>query len=191
MRLVRAGVYSAVAVGAFSLSLAALPVPQDNVAESARVVNVVFKPAVGELDVPIYDWAEIEKPAPVVIPEPAPAPAPEPEPVVTPAQVVNVDPGSAQEIARNQVVARGWGEDQFSCLVNLWNRESGWNAAALNKSSGAYGIPQSLPGAKMASAGADWQTNPATQITWGLDYISGRYSNPCGAWAHSEANNWY
>ncbi len=101
------------------------------------------------------------------------------------------DPGSAQAIALEMVTARGWGADEFNCLVALWNRESGWNVYAHNASSGAYGIPQSLPGDKMASAGADWATNPATQITWGLGYIQSRYGTPCGAWAHSEANGWY
>ena len=101
------------------------------------------------------------------------------------------DPGSAQALAYQMVAERGWGEGDFSCLVALWNRESGWNVNAYNASSGAYGIPQSLPGSKMASHGADWQTNPATQIAWGLDYIAGRYGTPCGAWGHSEASGWY
>lgn len=101
------------------------------------------------------------------------------------------DPGSAKAIAYDMVVARGWGEEQYNCLVSLWNRESGWNAFAMNKSSGAYGIPQALPGTKMASAGADWATNPATQITWGLGYISARYGTPCGAWQASETKGWY
>jgi hypothetical protein len=100
------------------------------------------------------------------------------------------DPGSAQAIAQQMVTARGWGNDQYSCLVSLWNKESGWRVNAYNPS-GAYGIPQSLPGSKMASAGADWQTNPATQITWGLNYITGVYGTPCGAWAHSVSYNWY
>lgn len=100
------------------------------------------------------------------------------------------DPGSAQAIAQQMVAARGWGSDQFNCLVSLWNKESGWRVNAYNPS-GAYGIPQALPGSKMASAGADWQTNPATQITWGLNYIAGVYGTPCGAWGHSVANNWY
>jgi hypothetical protein len=85
----------------------------------------------------------------------------------------------------------GWGDDQFSCLVSLWNKESGWNYQAYNRSSGAYGIPQALPGSKMGSAGADWQTNPATQIAWGLGYIAGRYGSPCGAWSHSQSTGWY
>lgn len=101
------------------------------------------------------------------------------------------DPGSAKAIAYDMVKARGWGDDQYSCLVALWNKESGWNVYAHNGSSGAYGIPQALPGSKMASAGADWQTNPATQITWGLGYITGRYGSPCGAWSHSQATGWY
>ncbi|KJL44942.1 hypothetical protein RR49_00093 [Microbacterium ginsengisoli] len=75
--------------------------------------------------------------------------------------------------------------------MSLWNRESGWRANALNPSSGAYGIPQALPGSKMATAGADWRTNGNTQINWGLAYISARYGSPCGAWAHSQATGWY
>ena len=101
------------------------------------------------------------------------------------------DPGTAKAIAYDMVMARGWGEGEYSCLVALWQRESHWNAAAMNPYSGAYGIPQSLPGSKMASAGADWQTNPATQITWGLGYIAARYGTPCGAWEHSQARGWY
>ncbi len=81
----------------------------------------------------------------------------------------------------------GFGIDQFPCLDKLWKKESGWNYRAENRGSGAYGIPQALPGKKMASEGADWKTNPATQIKWGLGYIKGRYGTPCGAWAHSEA----
>jgi hypothetical protein len=100
------------------------------------------------------------------------------------------DPGTAQAIARAILQARGMGDDQYSCLVSLWNRESHWNVYAFNKD-GAYGIPQALPGSKMASAGPDWQTNPTTQITWGLGYITGRYSTPCGAWQHSESTGWY
>lgn len=127
------------------------------------------------------------------------------DPVVVPPPVVVVeeasasaapaagtpDPGSAQAIAQGILASMGMGDDQYSCLVALWNRESGWNVYAFNESSGAYGIPQSLPGDKMASAGADWATNPATQISWGLSYITSRYATPCGAWEHSEINGWY
>jgi len=99
--------------------------------------------------------------------------------------------GSPRAIAQDMLSDYGWGQDQWSCLNNLWNRESGWNPSARNPHSGAYGIPQSLPGSKMASAGSDWQTNPATQIKWGLGYIKSRYGSPCGAWAKSESVGWY
>jgi uncharacterized protein YabE (DUF348 family) len=109
--------------------------------------------------------------------------------VPDPATVV-VSPGSAQAIAKAMVAKRGWNSAQFSCLVSLWNRESGWRVNAANPS-GAYGIPQSLPGSKMAAAGADWRTDAATQITWGLGYIADRYGTPCGAWGHSQATGFY
>ncbi|MFF1920696.1 lytic transglycosylase domain-containing protein [Streptomyces sp. NPDC058221] len=81
--------------------------------------------------------------------------------------------------------------DQFQCFSNIVNHESSWNYRASNASSGAYGLVQALPGSKMASAGADWQTNPATQIKWGLNYMDSRYGSPCGAWSFWQANNWY
>jgi len=84
----------------------------------------------------------------------------------------------------------GWGGDQFSCLNSLWNKESRWNYQAYNPS-GATGVPQALPGSKMSSAGSDWQTNAATQVAWGLGYISSVYGTPCSAWSHSQAMNWY
>jgi hypothetical protein len=98
--------------------------------------------------------------------------------------------GTAQTFAAKAVARRGWAPSEFSCLVSLWNRESGWNTHAANPS-GAYGIPQALPGSKMASAGGDWQNSYETQVTWGLGYISGSYGSPCGAWAHSNAYGWY
>lgn len=117
---------------------------------------------------------------------------PPPPPVASAAPAAGVpDPGTAQAIAYAMLQSMGWGDDQYNCLVALWNRESGWNVYAHNESSGAYGIPQALPGSKMASAGADWATNPTTQITWGLGYISGRYGTPCGAWEASETQGWY
>lgn len=85
----------------------------------------------------------------------------------------------------------GWDSDQFSCLDALWEHESGWRVDATNPSSGAYGIPQALPGWKMAAYGDDWRTNPQTQIKWGLNYIADRYSTPCGAWSFWQANGWY
>jgi hypothetical protein len=132
---------------------------------------------------------------------PTPTPTPTPEPVVTDSSsssssswtppFVSPDPGTAQAIAYEMVRARGWGDDQFACLVALWNKESGWRVNAYNAGSGAYGIPQALPGSKMGSVAPDWETNPATQITWGLNYIGGRYGDPCGAWSHSESVGWY
>ena len=101
------------------------------------------------------------------------------------------DPAGAQAIAFDLSTSRGWGEGEFRCLIALWSRESGWNSSAQNPSSGAYGIPQALPASKMASAGADWATNPVTQIRWGLGYIDARYGSPCGAWGHSELKGWY
>ena len=101
------------------------------------------------------------------------------------------DPGTAQSIGYNMLPSFGFSQStQWGCLLNLWNRESGWVYDAEN-ASGAYGIPQALPGSKMASAGADWQTNPATQIKWGLGYISQIYGTPCGAWNFEEANGYY
>lgn len=101
------------------------------------------------------------------------------------------DPGSAQAVAYDMIMARGWDEQQYACLVALWDRESHWNVYAHNPTSGAYGIPQALPGNKMATAGDDWATNPKTQITWGLGYIEGRYGTPCAAWESSETRGWY
>ena len=95
---------------------------------------------------------------------------------------------TAQELASSTY---GWGADQFSCLDSLWTKESGWNYQAYNASSGATGIPQALPGSKMATAGSDWQTSARTQIIWGLGYISAAYGTPCAAWSHSQSVNWY
>lgn len=110
-----------------------------------------------------------------------------PSPVSTPAPPA----GTPQQIAQAMLGSYGWSSSQFGCLNLLWTRESGWNPFATNSTSGAYGIPQSLPASKMASAGPDWQTNPATQIRWGLGYIRATYGSPCGAWAHETSYGWY
>ena len=94
---------------------------------------------------------------------------------------------AAQQLASSKY---GWGSDQYGCLVNLWQKESGWNYKAYNPS-GATGIPQALPGSKMATAGSDWATNATTQVAWGLDYIDRAYGTPCSAWGHSQSVNWY
>lgn len=99
--------------------------------------------------------------------------------------------GEYQEYAYSFFDDYGWTKNDFQCLIYLWERESNWNPDAHNGSSGAHGIPQSLPASKMASEGDDYYTNGETQIRWGLKYIAGRYGTPSEAWAHSEAYNWY
>lgn len=101
--------------------------------------------------------------------------------------------GDPRTIARGMLSEYGWGQDQFGCLDQLWVGESNWRVNATNPTSGAYGIPQSLPAGKMASAGPDWRTNPATQIEWGLTYIKQSYGSPCGALAFWNSKNphWY
>lgn len=94
--------------------------------------------------------------------------------------------GVAQAYAKSLVPA-----SQFGCLVELWDRESGWSTTSDNPNSSAYGIPQALPGSKMAKFGKDWRTNYKTQIKWGLSYIDGRYGTPCGAWSAFQGKGWY
>jgi peptidoglycan DL-endopeptidase CwlO len=105
----------------------------------------------------------------------------------------SLSPAGAQAYASSRLGAYGWSSGQMSCLVRLWNIESGWRWNAYNASSGAYGIPQSLPGSKMATAGGDWTTSSQTQIEWGLGYIKARYGSPCGALAFetSHVPYWY
>ncbi len=106
-------------------------------------------------------------------------------------------PSSCNEYSGSRAIGcalmldKGFPIAEFPCLDQLWKHESGWNYRAENKSSGAYGIPQALPGKKMASAGDDWKTNPATQIKWGLGYVKGRYDSPCGAWGYFQNNGHY
>jgi hypothetical protein len=118
----------------------------------------------------------------------SPAPSASPRPTAT--ATAAAPSGSPQQIAKAMLGSFGWSSGQFSCLDPLWAHESGWSVTAENPS-GAYGIPQALPGSKMASAGANWQTSAATQIEWGLEYIKNTYGSPCAAWAHEEATGWY
>ena len=99
--------------------------------------------------------------------------------------------GSPRQIAQAMLGSFGWSSSQFSCLDPLWEHESRWNVTAANPGSGAFGIAQALPGSRMASAGPDWQTSAATQITWGLRYIRDTYGSPCAAWSHEQATGWY
>jgi len=94
----------------------------------------------------------------------------------------------ARQILKNKF---GYGSSQFSCFDNIIMRESKWDINATNPSSGAYGIPQALPGSKMSSEGSDWRTNPATQIIWGIKYMKDRYASPCGAWSFKSSHGWY
>lgn len=126
---------------------------------------------------------------PVVIKDEKFSPIPNPTQieVVQPTPIViTLTPTDPKEYALSRV-----GSVQFRCLDKLWTRESRWNPLALNKSSGAYGIPQAVPGSKMATAGSDWRTNPITQVRWGLLYIKQRYGTPCVAWNHSQVYGWY
>lgn len=104
---------------------------------------------------------------------------------------VKPHPDRSRSYAQEEATKYGWGVSQFECLNKLWERESNWRHTADNPKSSAYGIPQALPGSKMASEGSDWETNPKTQIRWGLRYIESRYSNPCNAWQHFTKKNWY
>lgn len=104
---------------------------------------------------------------------------------------IEVEAADPRDIAQSMLSEYGWSGDQFSCLDDLWIGESQWDVEATNPSSGAYGIPQALPAEKMASAGDDWETNAATQIEWGLDYIADRYGSPCAANDFKQGNNWY
>jgi hypothetical protein len=115
----------------------------------------------------------------------------------------HISASSASNVALGQRLAggHGWGSGpQWTCLDELWTRESGWSQYADTRKTGldapdaavyAYGIPQARPASKMAAAGPDWMTDPATQIRWGLGYIASTYGTPCGAWAHETADGWY
>ncbi|WP_284980946.1 hypothetical protein [Arthrobacter sp. efr-133-TYG-118] len=146
------------------------------------------------------------KPSATPTPSQAPAPAPAavapqaaapaapvapPAPAAPAAPVAVDDPSGAQAYAASILPSYGWGQGEMSALITLWNKESDWRTTATNASSGAYGIGQSLPGDKMASEGADWQTNYQTQIRWGLNYIKERYGSPSAAWSFHLAHNWY
>ncbi|MDZ5619494.1 aggregation-promoting factor C-terminal-like domain-containing protein [Nocardioides bizhenqiangii] len=111
-----------------------------------------------------------------------------PTPTATP---IDIDPGTNRALGYRLMLDFGFAEQQWQYLDALWHRESGWNHLADNPTSSAYGIPQSLPGTKMAVVGPDWRTNPETQIRWGLAYIAARYGSPERAWAHSERVGWY
>ena len=126
-----------------------------------------------------------------VKPADTPAAAPAPIPAPAPAPVAVDDPAGAQAYAASQLGSRGWAANEMQCLMKLWTKESDWKTTATNPSSGAYGVVQSLPAEKMASAGADYRTNYRTQINWGLQYVKDRYGSPCRALNFHYAHNWY
>jgi hypothetical protein len=129
---------------------------------------------------PTTQQAAVASPTPSATPSATPTTTPSPAPS-----------GSPQAIAQSMLKSFGWSPGQFSCLKPLWQHESSWSVSASNSSTGAYGIPQAVPGSKMASAGPDWKTNPSTQIKWGLGYIKDTYGSPCAAWSHEQADGWY
>ncbi|GAA2075170.1 lytic transglycosylase domain-containing protein [Actinomadura alba] len=134
----------------------------------------------------------VKRPALALKGTPLPSKTPESDSAGDPPPAGNPVPaGEAQRIAKAMLPEFGFNPaTQFGCLVKLWDKESGWRVTAANPS-GAYGIPQALPGSKMATAGADWRTSAATQIKWGLGYIKSRYDTPCGGWAAFNRQGWY
>ncbi len=103
----------------------------------------------------------------------------------------DISKADPQALARALMPKSGLSSAEFDCVDNLWASESGWQVHADNPTSSAYGIPQALPGSKMASAGADWENNPETQIRWGLGYIKDRYGTACAAWSFKQGAGWY
>ncbi|MCC3762258.1 hypothetical protein K3N28_04125 [Glycomyces sp. TRM65418] len=199
------------AVGSASSASAAIINTDDPTPEELLAADIVADAGDAERRwdriAPMESILPVQEAAKPEAPKPEAAEVPEEE-VEEPAEVADSsdssDSGGSVDIAADcseysgnkavgctMTLEAGWDMNEVGCLVNLWERESNWNETAYNSGSGAYGIPQSLPGDKMASHGDDWETNPVTQIAWGLDYIDGRYGSPCGAWSHSESNGWY
>ncbi|MBX6372234.1 MAG: lytic transglycosylase domain-containing protein [Acidothermus sp.] len=171
-RIQRVGVCSLTGTAAALAVLAATTQPSAGVSPTSRSATEVPSPG-GSLAVRapgVHAASRAESRIPIVESSPS---------VTASAPPTPPDPRS---VARSLAAARGWTGWQWTCLDDLWRRESAYQTTATNPTTGAYGIPQALPASKMASAGADWRFNPATQITWGLDYIENRYGDPCTAW---------
>ncbi|WP_144672730.1 hypothetical protein [Arthrobacter sp. U41] len=151
--------------------------------------KVAPKPAAKPAKAPAAKPAKAAAPAPKAAPKPAAKPAK--KPAKKPAPVAVNDPAGAQAYAASKLGSYGWAPSQMQCLKTLWTKESDWETTATNPTSGAYGVVQSLPAEKMASAGADYRTNYRTQINWGLEYVKDRYGSPCEALNFHYANNWY
>lgn len=164
------------------------------VAERSATPSPTATPSASASAKPSTAPTQAPAPAPAAVAPQAAAPAAPvapPAPAAPAAPVAVDDPAAAQAYAASMLSSYGWGQSEMSSLITLWNKESDWRTTATNASSGAYGIVQSLPGEKMASEGADWQTNYQTQIRWGLNYIKERYGSPSAAWAFHLAHNWY
>jgi len=156
-----------------------------------RINPEIFKPLIiNHATAPKFIVDTIEKK-----PEPTKPPIKQPKPkksvIIKVAKPKSVQPRAVANSNPKQYALSVVGQKQFNCLEPLWDRESGWNYRAHNSSSGAYGIPQALPGSKMSSAGADWKTNPITQVKWGIHYVNGRYGSACGAWNFWRSHHWY
>lgn len=163
---------------ATAMTAAALTPAESRSAVEPEVPTVTFH------SVSIPDPATSEPTwSPVWTPEPTVAPTPEPTPTPTP-------PPPSLDDARTYAMTE-LGPTQYACLASLIQRESGWRVDATNPTSGAYGLPQALPGSKMATAGDDWRTNPVTQIRWMIRYVDARYGSACGAWRYWQKKGWY
>lgn len=161
-----------------------------------RVINPeLFEPIVIDAESPPIGAAKEPPIMELIIETPKPTKPPIEQPKPKKEVVVKVTAKAPSRAAANSDAKKYAldviGQKQFNCLEPLWDRESHWNYRAHNKSSGAYGIPQAVPGSKMASAGDDWRTNPITQVIWGLKYVNGRYGSACGAWNFWKSHHWY
>jgi outer membrane biosynthesis protein TonB len=174
------------------VEIAAPTATADNsVVAKAPAAKPAKAPAAAPAKAPAPAAAPVKAPAPAKAPVRAAAPAKAPAPAPAKAPVAIDDPAGAQAYAAAQLGSYGWAPNEMQCLQKLWTKESDWKTTATNASSGAYGVVQSLPASKMASAGADYRTNYRTQINWGLNYVKERYGSPCGALNFHYAHNWY
>ncbi|HEY2575766.1 MAG TPA: lytic transglycosylase domain-containing protein [Streptosporangiaceae bacterium] len=193
----------AIAVGAAAYLVGIRPGSNDNLGAVAAVIAVPTSHAVAELEKQREQLIAISAASKTLslagtprlasrqTSSPSSGPGGGPGSATTGPPAPPPNPGTAQSIAWNMMSSFGFPpHSYFSCLNNIWTRESNWLYNAENPS-GAYGIPQALPGSKMASAGSDWQTNPATQIRWGLGYIKAAYGDPCSAWAFWQGHSYY
>jgi hypothetical protein len=193
--LALSGLVAPAALAGYGRASADQPAPLPSL--PATAFRPVGSPHVVASPVPIEVRAEVLAPSPSPLPRPIPRlPATGPVVVVVPTPAPKPRLGSKPAGTPSVAYAKAYalsriGSTQFSCLDRLFTRESNWNPYSRNSSSGAYGIPQALPGDKMAVAGADWRTNPVTQVRWGLSYIASRYGTACNAWAHSQNYGWY